>query len=55
MNESTNIKEILQELGYDLKDDKNGWRTTANYRFGSNPTSLKIFSSNGSFIDFVEN
>lgn len=46
------VKEILLELGYNLTEDRNGWRSTANFRGGNNPTALKIFS-NGSYCDFV--
>ncbi len=48
------IKEILIELGYQLTDDKDGWRTNAIFRGGSNPTAIKIFSDNGRWCDFVE-
>lgn len=47
----TNAQEILNELGYQLTPDGNGWRTTANFRNGTNSKSLKIFE-NGSFYDF---
>jgi hypothetical protein len=46
------IQEILQDLGYQLRSDTNGWRTSALYRGGDNPTSLKI-NKDGSFFDFV--
>lgn len=48
------VQEILQDLGYRLRADGNGWRTAALYRNGDNPSSLKIYS-NGSFCDFVTN
>lgn len=47
------IKEILENLGYSLYPEGNGWRTRRLYADGDNPTSLKIFN-NGYFIDFVE-
>lgn len=49
-----NIKEILQELGYNLTLDTNGYRTNAVYRGGDNPTALKIFKD-GRFMDYVNN
>lgn len=48
------VQEILQELGYRLRPEGNGWRAASLYRNGDNPTSLKVFQD-GSFIDFVTN
>lgn len=48
------IQEILQDLGYSLRADGNGWRAAALYRDGNNPSSLKIYAD-GSFCDFVTN
>lgn len=48
-----NIEEILIELGYNLTIDSKGWRSTAKFRNGDNPTSLLI-RRDGSWIDFVE-
>lgn len=48
------VQEILQDLGYRLRTDGNGWRAAALYRDGNNPSSLKVFQD-GSFIDFVTN
>jgi hypothetical protein len=47
------IKEILSNLGYQLKEDNGGWRSAAIYRNGDNSTALKIFPD-GRWIDFVE-
>lgn len=46
------IVNILTELGYKLKNDKDGWRTSAVYRNGSKQNSLRI-NSDGSYKDFV--
>jgi hypothetical protein len=48
------IQLILTELGYKLSIDKDGWRTNAVFRGGDNPTAIKVFSKDGSWIDFVE-
>lgn len=45
------IKDILLNLGYQVTDDKDGYRMRPLYRASSNITSLKVFN-NGSFIDF---
>ncbi len=46
------IKEILDQLGYSVTDDKDGWRTNAVWRNGDNQTSVKIFND-GNWIDFA--
>src|SRR3990167_3146950 len=48
------VKDILESLGYPLYPDSNGWRSPAIYRNGDNKTALKIFDD-GTWIDFVEN
>ncbi len=48
----SNVKEILQELGYNLRDDNNGWRSNAIFRGGTNRSSLKIYE-NGWFVDWT--
>jgi hypothetical protein len=48
------IYEILTELGYTLTPDKDGWRTNAIFRGGTNRTAIKIFKKNGNWCDFVE-
>src|ERR1041384_3306125 len=50
----SDIQTILIDLGYQLKQDKDGWRTNALFRGGSNPTAIKIFKDNGNWCDFVE-
>lgn len=50
------IKEILENLGYKLRDSGNGfWTTRAIYRDGDNQGALSIRKENGSFTDFVTN
>lgn len=49
--EQSEIKEVLEELGYKLNPDKEGWRCSPIYRESHNPTSLKIYPD-GRFIDF---
>lgn len=50
--EERSIKDVLEELGYQLTPDKNGaFRAKPLYRPSNNPTSLKI-NGDGSFIDF---
>lgn len=51
----SDIYSILTDLGYQLTQDKDGWRTNALFRGGSNPTAIKIFANNGNWCDFVEN
>ncbi len=53
MIQECSIKEILEEIGYKLTPDSNGWRSSAIYRNGSNETSLLI-RKDGSWHDFVE-
>lgn len=50
-----NIKEILEKIGYNLRDDGNFWRSPSIYRGGDNPSSLRISKENGSFVDFPVN
>lgn len=52
---SDRIKNILSELGYNLKDFGNHWRTNALYRGGKNPTALQIYKDSGVWVDFVKN
>lgn len=49
------IKDVLQNLGYSLKDDGDFWRAKPLYRESSNSTSLRISKKNGWFIDFSAN
>lgn len=46
------IVDILNSIGYILKPDGDGWRTSALYRNGAKSNSVKI-NSNGTFKDFV--
>ena len=51
---TADIQSILEDLGYVLTPDNNGWRSTRVYDNGDNPTALKIFSDNGNFISFTD-
>jgi hypothetical protein len=48
------IYTILVDLGYNLKQDIKGWRSSSIYRQGDNPTSLLIYKDGSGFTDFVE-
>ena len=47
------MKQILEELGYNLVDCGNHWRTSALYRSGDNQTALRIYKNTGVWIDFI--
>jgi hypothetical protein len=47
-------KEILEGLGYNLKDHGDYWRTNAVYRCGDNSTALQIYKDTGVWKDYVE-
>lgn len=49
------IHSSLLELGYNLQDFGNHWRTKAIYRSGNNPTSVMIYKDTGVWRDFVAN
>lgn len=50
------IEEILNKIGYDLKNDGcNYWRALPIYRESANGTSLRISKENGRFTDFSAN
>lgn len=48
-----NIKEVLDNLGYNPKSSSNYWVCAAIYRNGDNKNALSINKENGSFRDFV--
>jgi hypothetical protein len=48
------IQSSLIELGYELNDYGNHWRTKALYRNGNNNSSLKIYKDTGVWQDFVQ-
>jgi hypothetical protein len=50
---SSEIKEILESLGYKLTDKGNEWRSQALYRGGNNPSSLRIYKDSGVWKDFA--
>ena len=47
-------KQVLEELGYRLKDHGSYWRTSAVYRSGDNSTALQIYKDTGVWKDYVE-
>jgi 5S rRNA maturation endonuclease (ribonuclease M5) len=49
------IRDVLENLGYKLRDDGNFWRSKPLYRDSSNPTSLRISKKTGRFLDFSAN
>lgn len=49
---SDEVKEVLEKLGYSLKDFGNHWRTKAIYRGGSNFASLQVYKNTGVWKDF---
>lgn len=49
------IKEILEGLGYKIKDAGSYLQTVALYRSGDNPTALAIYPKSNLVIDFVTN
>jgi len=44
--------DVLIDLGYDLKDHGDHWRTKANFRNGDNQTAIKIYKNSGVWNDF---
>jgi hypothetical protein len=53
--ETSEIRSILEDLGYKLEDVGKEWRTSASYRGGKNKTAIRISKENGYWIDFAEN
>jgi hypothetical protein len=49
------IQDILQRVGFSLRDDGKFWRAKAFYRDGGNPMSVRISKEDGSFCDFSTN
>ena len=47
-------KNILEQLGYRLKDHGSYWRTNAVYRSGDNSSALQIYKDSGVWKDYVE-
>jgi hypothetical protein len=47
-------KQVLEDLGYRLKDHGSYWRTSAVYRSGDNSTALQIYKDTGVWKDYVE-
>ncbi|HBY68412.1 MAG TPA: hypothetical protein DEG69_12025 [Flavobacteriaceae bacterium] len=53
-NTTTDVKSVLEKLGYRLSDFGDSWRTSALYRGGDNPTALKIYKNSGVWTDYVD-
>ena len=51
---TTDVRSVLEKLGYKLSDFGDSWRTSALYRGGDNPTSLKIYKNSGVWMDYVD-
>ena len=54
METNTDIKSVLEKLGYRLSDFGDAWRTSALYRGGDNPTALKMYKNTGVWMDYVD-
>jgi hypothetical protein len=54
LNDIADMKQILENIGYNLVDCGNHWRTRAVYRDGDNPTALQIYKNTGVWIDFIQ-
>ena len=50
-----NVKEILEQIGFKLKEDGDYLRGTSIHRGGDNPTSLRINKHTGNYVDFPVN
>jgi hypothetical protein len=48
------VREILEDLGFNLKQDGKFFRSSAIYREGDNPNILRIDSQTGKWYDFKE-
>lgn len=53
MIDSSKIKMILEELGYNLMDKGSYWQSNALYRNGDNKTALQIYKDTGAWKDYV--
>ena len=51
---TTDVKSVLEKLGYSLSDFGDSWRTSALYRGGANPTALKVYKNSGVWTDYVD-
>ena len=51
---SGTVKEVLESLGYKLKDRGAYWQATAIYRDGDNQTALQIYKDTGVWRDYVD-
>ena len=55
MISQSKIKDILEELGYQLSDKGSYWQCAALYRNGDNKTALQIYKDTGAWKDYVAN
>jgi len=53
--ESEDIKEVLNELGFKLRDRGPYWQTNALWRNGDNFTAVQIYKDSGVWRDYVDN
>ena len=53
--ETEEIKEVLLELGFKLRDGGAYWQTNALWRNGDNFTAIQIYKDSGVWRDYVEN
>ena len=53
--ETEEIKEVLLELGFKLRDSGAYWQTNALWRNGDNFTAIQIYKDSGVWRDYVEN
>jgi hypothetical protein len=55
LQDSNQIKDVLESIGYKLVDCGNHWRTSALYRNGDNRTAVQIYKDTGVWNDYIEN
>ena len=52
--ETEDIKEVLTELGFKLRDRGPYWQTNALWRNGNNFTAVQIYKDSGVWRDYVD-
>ena len=52
--ETEDIKEVLLELGFKLRDRGPYWQTNALWRNGDNFTAVQIYKDSGVWRDYVD-
>ena len=55
MIDASKIKQVLEDLGYQLSDKGSYWQCAALYRNGDNRTALQIYKDTGAWKDYVAN